>query len=54
MASYFAFKEIFARGSLISPFQAPASGGVTFPTTAGTGNDDFFVGVTADFKVNEV
>jgi hypothetical protein len=28
--------------------------GVSIPTTAGTGNDDFFVGVTADFKVNEL
>ncbi len=29
-------------------------GGVTFPTTAGNSNDDFFIGITLDFKVNEV
>ena len=29
-------------------------GGGTFPTTAGAGNDDFLVGVTGDFKVNEI
>jgi hypothetical protein len=29
-------------------------GGVTQPTTAGPGNDDFFVGTTADFGVNEL
>jgi hypothetical protein len=29
-------------------------GGATLPTTAGLGNDDFFIGATADFKVNEL
>jgi hypothetical protein len=28
--------------------------GVSIPTAAGNGNDDFFVGPTADFKINEI
>ena len=29
-------------------------GGTTIPTAVGFGNDDFFVGITGDFKVNEI
>ena len=29
-------------------------GGTTMPTAVGFGNDDFFVGITSDFKINEI